>query len=137
MRLICYIFLFILFSCTSSESPVLEKKTPANNNLDSLIILADEAIENLNKKNKERQEAQEKLNKRLSNIVRVREQYKDSLDDLKSLKLINRDSVIYDYRIEVCEIVDSVKVIIPDSICPVCTHKKEKSFFNIFKKKNK
>ena len=86
---------------------------------------------------KKMSEAQEKLNKRLSNIVRVREQYKDSLDDLKSLKLINRDSVIYDYRIEVCEIVDSVKVIIPDSICPVCTHKKEKSFFNIFKKKNK
>jgi hypothetical protein len=53
------------------------------------------------------------------------------------LRLINRDSVVYDYKIEVCEIVDSVKVLIPDSICPVCTHKKEKSFFNIFKKNKK
>ena len=112
-----------------------EKKVVINNDLDSLTTLADEAIENLNKKNKEREDAQIKLNIRLSNITRVREQYKDSLDNLKSLKLINRDSVVYDYKIEICEITDTVKVLIPDSICPVCINKKEKSFFNIFKKK--
>jgi rubrerythrin len=122
-------------SCSGLETPVQEKKVFMNNDLDSLITLADEAIENLNKKNKEREEAQVKLNRRLSNIARVREQYKDSLDNLKSLKLISRDSVVYDYKIEICEITDTVKVLIPDSICPVCIHKKEKSFFNIFKKK--
>ena len=135
MNKLCYILFFIFLSCSGLENPVQEKKIVINNDLDSLITLADEAIENLNKKNKEREEAQIKLNRRLSNIARVREQYKDSLDDLRSLKLINRDSVVYDYKIEICEITDTVKVLIPDSICPVCVHKKEKSFFNIFKKK--
>lgn len=137
MNKLCYIFLLILFSCSGLEKPVEQEKEVFNSDLDSLIILADEAINNLNKKKKETEQAQLKLNKKLLNVVRLREHYKDSLDDLRSLKLINRDSVIYDYKIEVCEIVDTVKINIPDSICPVCIHKKEKSIFNIFKKKKK
>jgi len=134
----CYILLLILFSCSGLENPVEETKIVINNDLDSLIMLADEAIEDLNNKKEQTKNAQSKLNKRLLDVVRLRDRYKDSINDLRSLRLINRDSVIYDYRIEVCEIVDSVRVLIPDSICPVCTHKKEKSIFNIFKKnKNK
>jgi len=135
VKRICYTLLFILFSCSGLEKPVEETKVVINNDLDSLIRLADEAIENLNNKKEQTQSAQLKLNRRLLDVVRLRDYYKDSIDDLRSLRLVNRDSIIYDYRIEVCEIVDSVKVIIPDSICPVCIHKKEKSFFNIFKKK--
>ena len=137
MRKTCYILLLILFSCSGLEKPVEETKVVINNDLDSLIRLADEAIDNLNNKKEQTQNAQLKLNKRLLDIARLKDRYKDSIGDLRSLKLINRDSVIYNYRIEVCEIVDSVKVLIPDSICPVCTHKKEKSFFNIFKKNKK
>ena len=139
MNKICYILFFIFLSCSGLESPVQEQKVIINKDLDSLIILADQAIEELNRKNKEREKAQLKLNKRLSNVVRVREHYKDSLDELRSLRLINRDSVVYDYKIEVCEIVDTLRmnVLISDSICKVCTHKKEKSIFNIFKKKKK
>jgi len=137
VRRICYTLLFILFSCSGLEKPVEETKVVINNDLDSLIRLADEAIDNLNNKKEQTKSAQLKLNKRLLDIARLRDHYKDSIDDLRSLRLINRDSVVYDYKIEVCEIVDSVKVLIPDSICPVCTHKKEKSFFNIFKKNKK
>ncbi len=134
MNKICYILLFIFFSCSQSEEPVLEVKH-INNDLDSLIVLADEAINNLKNKERETEQAQLRLNKRLSDVIRVREHFKDSLDNLRSLKLINRDSVIYDYRIEVCEIVDTVRINIPDSVCAVCVRKKEKSLFNIFKKK--
>ena len=138
MRRICYTLLFILFSCSGLEKPVEETKVVINNDLDSLIRLADEAIDNLNNKKEQTKNAQLKLNKRLLDIARLKDRYKDSIGDLRSLRLINRDSIIYDYKIEVCEIVDSVKILIPDSICPVCTNKKEKSFFNIFKKnKNK
>jgi hypothetical protein len=127
-----------LFSCSGLEKPVEETKVVINNDLDSLIRLADEAIDNLNNKKEQTKNAQLKLNKRLLDIARLKDRYKDSIGDLRSLRLINRDSIIYDYKIEVCEIVDSVKILIPDSICPVCIHKKEKSFFNIFKKnKNK
>ena len=126
--------MLILFSCSGLEKPVEETKVVINNDLDSLIILADEAIEDLNNKKEQTKNAQLKLNKRLLDVIRLRDHYKDSINDLKSMRLINRDSVIYDYKIEVCEIVDSIRVLIPDSICPVCIHKKEKSIFNIFKK---
>ena len=135
MKKACYILLLILFSCSGSEKPVGETKIVVNNDLDSLIKLADEAVENLNNKKKQTKNAQLKLNKRLLDIASLRDRYRDSVDDLRSLRLVNRDSVVYDYRIEICEIVDSVKILIPDSVCPVCTHKKEKSIFNIFKKK--
>ena len=132
--------MFILFSCSGLEKPAVETKIVINNDLDSLIRLADEAIDNLNNRKEQTKEAQLKLNKRLLDIARLKDHYKDSIDDLRSLKLINRDSVIYDYRIETHEVVDSVEITIhiPDSICPVCTRKKERSIFNIFKKtKNK
>ena len=132
--------MFILFSCSGLEKPAVETKIVINNDLDSLIRLADEAIDNLNNRKEQTKEAQLKLNKRLLDIARLKDYYKDSIGDLRSLKLINRDSVIYDYRIETREVVDSVEITIhiPDSICPVCTRKKERSIFNIFKKtKNK
>ena len=129
------ILLFIFFSCSYSEKPVVETKVVINNDLDSLIRLADEAIDNLNDKKQATRNAQLRLNKRLSDVARLRDRYKDSIDDLRSLKLINRDSIIYNYKIEICEIVDSVRVLIPDSVCAVCVRKKEKSFFKIFKKK--
>ncbi len=139
MRKICYTLLFILLSCSGLERPVEETKVVVNNDLDSLIRLADEAIDNLNNRKEQTKEAQLKLNKRLLDIARLKDHYKDSIGDLRSLKLINRDSVIYDYRIETHEIVDSVEITvhIPDSICSVCTRKKERSIFNIFKKTKK
>ena len=139
MRKICYTLLFILFSCSGSEKPVEEPRVVISNDLDSLIRLADEAIDNLNNRKEQTKEAQLKLNKRLLDIARLKDRYKDSIGNLRSLKLINRDSVIYDYRIETHEIVDSVEITvhIPDSICPVCTRKKERSIFNIFKTKVK
>ncbi len=135
MKKICYTLLFMLLSCSGPDISVEEPRVVISNDLDSLIRLADEAIDNLNDKKEQTKNAQVKLNKRLLDIARLRDRYKDSIGDLRSLKLINRDSVIYDYKIEVCEIVDSVTILIPDSICPVCVRKKEKSIFNIFKKK--
>lgn len=139
MRKICYILLLILLSCSGSDTPVEETRVVISNDLDSLIRLADQAIDNLNNRKEQTKEAQLKLNKRLLDIARLKDHYKDSISDLRSLKLINRDSVIYDYRVETYDIIDSVEITvhIPDSICPVCTRKKERSIFNMFKKNNK
>jgi len=119
--------------------PVEEPKVAIGNDLDSLIRLADDAINNLNNRKEQTKQAQLNLNKRLLAISRLKDRYRDSIGNLTSLKLINRDSVIYDYKIETYEVVDSVEITvhIPDSICPVCTRKKERSIFNIFKKNNK
>lgn len=137
MKKICFTLLFILLSCSGSDAPVGEPKVVIGKDLDSLIRLADEAIDNLNNRKEQTKEAQLKLNKRLLAISRLKDRYKDSIGDLTALKLINRDSVIYDYRVEMHEVVDTVEITvhIPDSICPVCTRRKEKSIFNIFKKK--
>ena len=139
MRKICYTLLLILLSCSGLDTPVEETRVVISNDLDSLIRLADEAIDNLNNRKEQTKEAQLKLNKRLLAISRLKDRYKDSIGDLTSLKLINRDSIIYDYKIETHEIVDSIEITvhIPDSICPVCTRKKERSIFNMFKKNNK
>ena len=135
MKKTCYTLLFILLSCSGLDTPVEETSVFVKDDLDSLIRLADDAIDNLNNRKEQTKQAQLKLNKRLLAISRLKDRYKDSISDLTTLKLINRDSVVYDYRVETYEVVDTVKILIPDSVCPVCTHKKEKSIFNIFKKK--
>jgi len=58
VRKICYTLLFILFSCSGLETPQEETNLMINNELDSLIKLADEAIDNLNNRKEQTKEAQ-------------------------------------------------------------------------------
>jgi len=140
MNKLCFILLFILSSCSESEKHVEEIKV-VNNNIDSLMVLADAAIINLKEKKKQSQLVQNKLNQKVLDIIYVRNHFKDSIDELRNLRLIDRDSVIYNYNIELITIVDTVRVSISDSICSVCIDKiekrKRKSIFNIFKKNKK
>lgn len=133
---IWFILLFIFSSCSELESYV-EEIPHVTNDIDSMIILADEAILHLTNKKKKTERAQRKLNRKIIDAVRLRDHYKDSVDDLRSLRLINRDSVVYNYKIELVTIVDTVRVHVSDSICSVCIYKaeKKKRRFNIFKKK--
>jgi hypothetical protein len=109
------------------------------NNIDSIMILADEAIISIKKKNKQSQIVQNKLNQKVLDIIYVRNFYEDSIDNLRQLKLIDRDSIIYNYNIELVTITDTVRVTLSDSVCNVCLRKlnNRKSIFNIFKKKEK
>tara|TARA_R110000751_G_scaffold262515_1_gene361788 strand:+ start:325 stop:675 length:351 start_codon:yes stop_codon:yes gene_type:complete len=115
----------------------VEEIPHVSNDIDSMIILADEAILNLTNKKKKTERAQRKLNRKIVDAVRLRNHYKDSVDDLRSLRLINRDSVVYNYKIELVSIVDTVRVNVSDSICSVCIYKaeKKKRRFKLFKKK--
>jgi hypothetical protein len=119
----------------------VEEIKVVNNNIDSLMVLADAAIINLKEKKKQSQLVQNKLNQKVLDIIYVRNHFKDSIDELRNLRLIDRDSVIYNYNIELITIVDTVRVSISDSICSVCIDKiekrKRKSIFNIFKKNKK
>tara|TARA_R110002072_G_scaffold101572_1_gene223694 strand:+ start:781 stop:1200 length:420 start_codon:yes stop_codon:yes gene_type:complete len=135
----CYTLLLILLSCSGLDAPVEETSVFVKDDLDSLIRLADDAIDNLSNRKEQTKQAQLKLNKRLLAISRLKDRYKDSIGDLTALKLINRDTVVYDYRVEMHEVIDTVEVTvyIPDSICTVCTLRKERSILNIFKKNNK
>ena len=136
MSRLWFILLFIFSSCSELESYV-EEIPHVSNDIDSMIILADEAILNLTNKKKKTERAQRKLNRKIIDAVRLRNHYKDSVDDLRSLRLINRDSVVYNYKIELVSIVDTVRVNVSDSICSVCIYKaeKKKRRFKLFKKK--
>ena len=136
MSRLWFILLFIFSSCSELESYV-EEIPHVSNDIDSMIILADEAILNLTNKKKKTERAQRKLNRKIIDAVRLRDHYKDSVDDLRSLRLINRDSVVYNYNIELVTITDTVRVHISDSICSVCIHnsQKKKRRFKLFKKK--
>ena len=136
MSRLWFILLFIFSSCSELESYV-EEIPHVSNDIDSMIILADEAILNLTNKKKKTERAQRKLNRKIIDAVRLRNHYKDSVDDLRSLRLINRDSVVYNYKIELITIVDTVRVHVSDSICSVCIYKaeKKKRRFKLFKKK--
>jgi hypothetical protein len=119
----------------------VEEEEIVNSSIDSMILMADEAIVSLKEKKKQSQIVQDKLDQKLLDIIHVRNYYEDSIDDLKSLRLINRDSLVYNYKIELITIVDTVRVSVSDSICSICidkiNKKKRKSVFNIFKKKKK
>ena len=136
MSRLWFILLFIFSSCSPLEQPA-EEIPDVTNDIDSMIILADQAILKLNNKKKKTQRAQRRLNKKIVDAVRLRDHYKDSVDDLRSLRLINRDSVVYNYNIELLTITDTVRVHISDSICSVCIHKaeKKKNRFKLFKKR--
>jgi hypothetical protein len=138
MNKLFLILLFILSSCCGLNKNV-EPISETNNNIDSMMILADDAIIHLKHKKESHQNVQDKLNQKVLDIIYVRNFYKDSIDNLKSLKLVNRDSIIYNYNTELITIIDTIRVTISDSICPVCMNKinKRKSLFKIFKKKTK
>jgi len=140
MNKLCLILFFTLFSCSELERYVEEEEI-VNSSIDSMILMADEAIVSLKEKKKQSQIVQDKLDQKLLDIIHVRNYYEDSIDDLKSLRLINRDSLVYNYKIELITIVDTVRVSVSDSICSICidkiNKKKRKSVFNIFKKKKK
>ena len=135
MSRLWFILLFIFSSCSELEEYV-EEIPHVSKDIDSMIILADEAILNLTNKKKKTERAQRKLNKKIVDAIRLRNHYKDSVDDLRSLRLINRDSVVYNYKIELITIVDTVRVHVSDSICSVCIYKaeKKKRRFKLFKK---
>lgn len=132
-----YVILFLtLSSCLELENKI--EYTPIiNNDIDSIMKLADDAMVHIKKKKDNHQKVQNKLNQKVLDIIHVREFYKDSIDYLRELKLIDRDSVVYNYNIELVTITDTVRITLVDSICSGCMKKlnKKKSIFNIFKKK--
>tara|TARA_R100000908_G_C3680103_1_gene99136 strand:- start:119 stop:544 length:426 start_codon:yes stop_codon:yes gene_type:complete len=117
-----YILFFILFSCSQPE--VLPEAEELNViNLDSL---ADVTIQQVNKQKEQKVLLEQDLWRKKRDIKKIEKKYTDSIYELNNLKLISTDSIVYDYKIVVTQVVDSVRISVSDSLCKVCLARQEK-----------
>tara|TARA_R100001443_G_scaffold112156_1_gene125492 strand:- start:995 stop:1420 length:426 start_codon:yes stop_codon:yes gene_type:complete len=116
------ILLFLVSSCSQPETlPDMDDATSID--LDSL---ADATIKQVHKEKKQKVLLEQDLWRKKRDIKKIEKKYTDSIYELNNLKLISTDSIVYDYKIVVTQVVDSVRVSVSDSLCKVCLAKKKK-----------
>jgi hypothetical protein len=117
-----YIFLVTVLSCSQPE------KLPEQENFNVINVdsLADVTIEQVNKQKKQKILLEQDLWRKKRDIKKIEKKYTDSIYELNNLKLISTDSIVYDYKIVVTQVVDSVRIAVSDSLCKVCLARQEK-----------
>jgi hypothetical protein len=122
MNRLIIILLVGLFSCTEPEQlPALGN--PVKINLDSL---ADATIDQVNKQKKQKVLLEQDLWRKKRDIKEIEKKFNESVYELNNLKLISEDSLVFDYKIVVKEIVDSVRITVSDSLCVNCRSRQKK-----------
>ena len=91
-----------------------------------LDSLADATIKQVHKEKKQKVLLEQDLWRKKRDIKKIEKKYTDSIYELNNLKLISTDSIVYDYKIVVTQVVDSVRVSVSDSLCKACLARKEK-----------
>lgn len=116
MNRLLIIILVGLMSCTQPDKQIIEVEE-STINIDSL---ADATIQQVNKQKKQKVLLEQDLWRKKRDIKEIEKKYTDSIYELNNLKLISEDSLVFDYKIVVKEIVDSVRITISDSLCVNC-----------------
>ena len=116
MNRLLIIVLVGLMSCTQPHKQIIEVEE-STINIDSL---ADATIQQVNKQKKQKVLLEQDLWRKKRDIKEIEKKYTDSIYELNNLKLISEDSLVFDYKIVVKEIVDSVRITISDSLCVNC-----------------
>tara|TARA_R100000479_G_C6292738_1_gene167240 strand:+ start:176 stop:601 length:426 start_codon:yes stop_codon:yes gene_type:complete len=123
MTRLVIILLFLYSSCSQPEAlPQMDNTT--NIDLDSL---AEATIKQVHKEKKQKVLLEQDLWRKKRDIKKIEKKYTDSIYELNNLKLISTDSIVYDYKIVVTQVVDSVRVSVSDSLCKVCLARQEKN----------
>ena len=127
MNKLCFILLFTLSSCLSSEKPVEEIKS-SSNNLDSLFKSADMAVLQIINNKEEKTLLEQDLWRKQRDITLLNNKvdaYHDSMFEMSELRM-GDDSVQYNYKIVLKTIIDTVRISITDTICSVCETKQKR-----------
>lgn len=138
MNKLCCILLLMLSSCYSSEKH-LEEIEFIKTNLDSLFLAADGAVEQVANNKKEKTLLEQDLWRKKRDIKNIEQKYTDSIwslsnmYELQTLK-VDTDSTMYNYKIVLREIVDTVRLTVTDSVCSVCLAKQNKKDNRFYKK---
>jgi len=111
-----FILLLALFSCSQPEELPTEVE-PSNINVDSL---ANATIEQVNEQKKEKVLLEQDLWRKKRDIKKIEKKFNESMYELNNLKLISEDSLVFDYKIVVKQIVDTVRFTVSDSLCINC-----------------
>lgn len=130
------LLLVLLSSCYSNKEH--KEQTDFKTNLDSLFKAADGTVELVTNNRKQKVLLEQDLWRKKRDIKNIEKKYTDSIWNLSNMYELNTlkldsDSVQYNYKIILREIVDTVRLTITDSICDVCQtrqNKKDNRWYN-------
>ena len=130
------LLLVLLSSCYSNKEH--KEQTDFKTNLDSLFKAADGTVELVTNNRKQKVLLEQDLWRKKRDIKNIKKKYTDSIWNLSNMYELNTlkldsDSVQYNYKIILREIVDTVRLTITDSICDVCQtrqNKKDNRWYN-------
>jgi len=138
MQIKCFTLLLLLSSCFSSDKPI-EKLDPIDFNVDSLFKSADDVVDLIINNREEKVLLEQDLWRKNRDIKNIKKIYSDSLWNLSNMYERNtlkmgEDSVIYNYKIVLQTIIDTVRLTVTDSVCGVCLTKQNKKDNRWYKK---
>tara|TARA_R110000803_G_scaffold4327_6_gene14709 strand:+ start:1534 stop:1974 length:441 start_codon:yes stop_codon:yes gene_type:complete len=138
MKIKCFILLLALTSCLSVEEELNEIKIYSKN-VDSLFLSVDNTVKTIISNRKEKVLLEQDLWRKKRDIKNIHKIYTDSIWNLSNMYELNTikldsDSVQYNYKIILREIVDTVRIVVTDSICNVCETKQNKRDNRWYKK---
>jgi len=138
MKIKCFILLLTLTSCLSVEKE-LDKLSVIPKDVDSLFLSVDQAVENIINNREEKVLLEQDLWRKKRDIKKIHKTYTDSIWNLSNMYELNTlkldsDSIQYNYKIVLREIIDTVRIVVTDSICNVCETKQNKRDNRWYKK---
>lgn len=138
MQIKCFTLLLLLSSCFSSDKPI-EKLDPIDFNVDSLFKSADDVVDLIINNREEKVLLEQDLWRKNRDIKNIKKIYSDSLWNLSNMYERNtlkmgKDSVVYNYKIVLQTIIDTVRLTVTDSVCGVCLTKQNKKDNRWYKK---
>ena len=138
MQIKCFTLLLLLSSCFSSDKPI-EKLDPIDFNVDSLFKSADDVVDLIINNREQKVLLEQDLWRKNRDIKNIKKIYSDSLWNLSNMYERNtlkmgEDSVVYNYKIVLQTIIDTVRLTVTDSVCGVCLTKQNKKDNRWYKK---
>tara|TARA_R100001015_G_C4619946_1_gene176793 strand:+ start:1446 stop:1886 length:441 start_codon:yes stop_codon:yes gene_type:complete len=137
MNKLFLLLLVLLSSCYSNKEN--NEQTDFKTNLDSLFKAADGAVELVTNNRKQKVLLEQDLWRKKRDIKNIEKKYTDSIWNLSNMYELNTlkmdsDSVQYNYKIVLREIVDTVRMVVTDSVCDVCQTRQNKKDNRWYKK---
>jgi hypothetical protein len=137
MNKLFLLLLVLLSSCYSNKKH--KEQTDFKTNLDSLFKAADGAVELVTNNRKQKVLLEQDLWRKKRDIKNIEKKYTDSIWNLSNMYELNTlkmdsDSVQYNYKIVLREIVDTVRMVVTDSVCDVCQTRQNKKDNRWYKK---
>ena len=138
MEIKCFVLLLFLSACFTDNKHKEELKS-FDINVDSLFLAADSAVELVSNNKKAKVLLEQDLWRKKRDIKNITKIYSDSIWSLSNMYELNTlkldsDSVQYNYKIILREIVDTVRIVVTDSICNICESKQNKKDNRWYKK---